>query len=233
MEPVVLLIEDDQRLAELTTAYLAKHGVQAIRAANGKDGLELALKRGFDVVLLDLMLPDMDGLELCRQLRTRSSVPVIMLTARGEEADRVMGLELGADDYLPKPFAPRELLARIRAQTRRARGLVGPSLETLTAGELLLDPGRRCASCKGETLELTSYEFDILYALARNSGRVLGRERLMELAKGDCEEAFDRSIDVHVSRLRKKLGDDPVQPRYIRTVRGVGYQFVAGATDAG
>jgi DNA-binding response OmpR family regulator len=155
-------------------------------------------------------------------------VPIIMITARGEEADRVLGLEIGADDYLPKPFAPRELLARIRAQVRRARGRAGPRLQPVFVGDLALDPGRRTATLNGVPLDLTGYEFSLLYALAGRAGRVLSREQLMELAKGSADESFERSIDVHVSRLRQKLGDDPRSPRLIKTVRGVGYQYAAG-----
>ena len=221
-----LMIEDDVRLAGLTRDYLARHGVELTLAARGDAGLELALRQSFDLVLLDLMLPGVGGIELCQRLRARSDVPIIMLTARGEEADRVLGLELGADDYLPKPFSPRELLARIRAQVRRARGGAGPRHHLLRVGDLVLDPGARAARLAGRPLDLTGYEFSLLYVLCERAGRVLSRERLMELAKGSAEEAFDRSIDVHVSRLRHKLGDSSRSPRRIKTVRGVGYQYV-------
>jgi two-component system response regulator RstA len=150
-----------------------------------------------------------------------------MLTARGEEADRVLGLELGADDYLPKPFSPRELLARAQALVRRARGLAGPAAKPVVVGELELDPGALRASLRGRELDLTAYEFRLLHALAERAGRVLARERLLELVRGSAEEAFDRSIDVHISRLRAKLGDDPRRPRLLKTVRGAGYQLVA------
>lgn len=221
-----LLVEDDARLAKLTTAYLARHGVTATVVGDGEAGLAEAGRHRYDVVLLDLMLPGMSGIEVCQALRARSDVPIIMLTARGEEADRVLGLELGADDYLPKPFSPRELLARVRAAVRRARGQAGPRLRALSVGELVLDPGTRVARLSGASLDLTSYEFSLLYALAEHAGRALSRDRLMELARGNAEEAFDRSIDVHVSRLRQKLDDDPRRPRWIRTVRGVGYQML-------
>jgi DNA-binding response OmpR family regulator len=191
--------------------------------ADGRLGLDEALRGRFDAVLLDLMLPGKDGLEVCRALRDRSDVPILVLTARGEEADRVLGLELGADDYLPKPFSPRELLARIRAVTRRARGRAGPSRDTIRVGALQLDPAARRVTLDGAEVALTGYEFSLLEALARRAGRVLSREQLMELAKGSAEDAFDRSIDVHVSRLRQKLGDDPKRPRLIKTVRGAGY----------
>lgn len=221
-----LLVEDDARLASLTATYLARHGVTTSIAADGEQGLAAAGGRRFDVVLLDLMLPGLSGIEVCQRLRARSDVPIIMLTARGEEADRVLGLELGADDYLAKPFSPRELLARIRAAVRRARGLAGPRLRGLSVGGLLLDPGTRGAWLEGARLEVTSYEFDLLYALAENAGRALSRERLMELARGSAEDAFDRSVDVHVSRLRQKLGDSARGSTWIRTVRGVGYQLM-------
>jgi DNA-binding response OmpR family regulator len=178
-------------------------------------------------VLLDLMLPGKDGLEVCRELRARSDVPIIVLTARGEEADRVLGLELGADDYLAKPFSPRELLARIRAVVRRARGRAGPEAGVVRVGGLVVDPAARRVTLDGRDIALTGYEFALLDALARRAGRVLSREQLMELAGGNAEEAFDRSIDVHVSRLRQKLGDDPKRPRLIKTVRGAGYLLAA------
>jgi two-component system response regulator RstA len=216
----VLLVEDDHRLATLTREYLERHGLVVTLAADGTRGLELALRQRFDVVLLDIMLPGLDGLEVCRRLREHSDVPVLMITARGEEADRVLGLEIGADDYVPKPFSPRELLARVRATVRRSRG------QGVVVGPLVVDPGTRRATLSGAELDLTGYEFDLLLALCERAGRVLSREQLMELARGSAEEAFDRSIDVHVSRLRQKLGDDPRRPRFIRTVRGVGYQFL-------
>ncbi len=220
---LVLLVEDDRRLAGLTSEYLAGHGVEVTHVADGKEGLEQALRGRWDAVLLDLMLPGLDGLSVCRELRARSDVPILVLTARGEEADKVMGLELGADDYLSKPFSPRELLARLRAVTRRAKGKAGPPTVTVKVGGLELDPAARRAVLDGRELPLTGYEFDLLRALAERAGRILSREQLMELAKGSAEEAFDRSIDVHVSRLRQKLGDDPKRPRLIKTVRGAGY----------
>ncbi len=226
-----LLVEDDARLAALTAEYLAGHGVVVTRAGDGQRGLEEALRHRYDVVLLDLMLPVKDGLEVCRELRARSDVPVIVLTARGEEADRVMGLELGADDYLAKPFSPRELLARIRAVVRRARGRAGPALRPVKVGRLAVDPAARRATLGGKDLPLTGYEFSLLYALASRAGRVLSREQLIEMAGGSADETFDRSVDVHVSRLRHKLGDDPKRPRLLKTVRGAGY-LLPGEGDA-
>jgi DNA-binding response OmpR family regulator len=218
-----LLVEDDPRLAALTREYLGGHGVAVEVASDGRRGLQEALRGRWDVVLLDLMLPGLGGLELCRELRARSDVPIIMLTARGEEADRVMGLELGADDYLAKPFSPRELLARIRSVTRRAKGRAGPPLKPVKVGALIIDPSARRVTLRGQEVALTAYEFALLHALAERAGRVLSRERLMELATGSAEESFDRSVDVHVSRLRHKLGDDPKRPRILKTVRGAGY----------
>ncbi|HEY3451196.1 MAG TPA: response regulator transcription factor [Myxococcales bacterium] len=224
-EPTVtaLLIEDDERLARLTADYLQGHQVLVTTVGDGAKGLDEALKHRYDVVLLDVMLPGMDGLQVCRSLRERSDVPIVMLTARGEEADRVMGLELGADDYLPKPYSPRELLARINALLRRAKGKAGPSTKAIEIGSLKVDPGGRRATLEGRELSLTSYEFDLLKTLAERAGRVLSREQLMEVAKGSADESFDRSIDVHVSRLRAKLGDDPRHPKLLKTVRGAGY----------
>lgn len=223
-EPLsVLYVEDDERLARLTAQYLTSHGVTVALVGRGDLALAEILRVRPDVVLLDLMLPGEDGLEVCRKLRERVDVPIIMVTARTEEADRVMGLEGGADDYLGKPFSSRELLARIRAQARRARGKAGPQSPRIEIGDLVVDTVTMTASLKGRRLELTSYEFALLRALAERPGRVLGREQLLELMHGSAEEAFDRSIDVHVSRLRHKLEDDPRSPRLLKTIRGVGY----------
>ncbi|HET8539776.1 MAG TPA: response regulator transcription factor [Anaeromyxobacter sp.] len=220
---LALLVEDDARLAALTKEYLEGHGVAVVHAGDGRRGQEEALTGRYDVVLLDLMLPGKDGLDVCREVRARSDVPIVVLTARGEEADRVMGLELGADDYLAKPFSPRELLARIRAVVRRAKGRAGPARDLVRVGSLVVDPAARRVTLRGREVALTGYEFALLEALARRAGRVLSREQLMELARGTAEEAFDRTVDVHVSRLRQKLGDDPKRPRLIKTVRGAGY----------
>jgi two-component system, OmpR family, response regulator len=223
----ILLVEDDERLAALTREYLERHGAVVTVARDGGTGLREALRGRHDVVLLDLMLPGMDGIEVCRRVRERLDVPIIMITACGEEADRVLGLEIGADDYVPKPYSPRELLARVRAVVRRARGRAGPGAKLVTRGRLILDPGTREAKLAGTPLDLTGHEFALLLALAERAGRVLGREQLMELAGGSAEDAFDRSVDVHVSRLRHKLGDDPRRPRLIKTVRGAGYCYAA------
>lgn len=222
----VLLIEDDQRLAALTREYLQRQGVVVSHEADGRRGLDQALRHRFDCILLDLMLPGLDGIQVCQKIRARSDVPILMLTARGEEADRVMGLELGADDYIPKPYSPRELLARVRSAVRRARGQAGPASRPLAVGDLELDPGARQARLAGALVDLTAYEFSLLQALVERAGRVLSREQLMDLAGGDPAEAFDRSVDVHISRIRAKLGDDPRRPERIKTVRGVGYLFM-------
>jgi len=227
-EPIsVVYVEDDAKLARLTARYLESHGVRVTIAGDGREGMAAALRERPDVVLLDLMLPGMDGLEVCRQLRTRLDVPILMLTARGEEADRVMGLEGGADDYIAKPFSSRELLARVRAQARRARGRSGPRSELIVAGRLEVDPVGRRVLVDGRLLSLTTYEFDLLRVFAERAGRVLTREQLVDFVRGSADEAFDRSIDVHISHLRKKLGDDPKNPRILKTVRGVGYLFAA------
>ncbi|HEY8209017.1 MAG TPA: response regulator transcription factor [Myxococcaceae bacterium] len=224
----VLLIEDDDRLARLTAKYLESHGLVVSVATDGRSGLAEALKSPPDVVLLDLMLPQLSGMEVCRELRAKSDVPIVMVTALGEEADKVLGLEGGADDYLPKPFSSRELLARVRAQSRRARGRSGPGAERVQVGALSIDAGSHSARLDGRVLPLTSAEFALLAALARRPGRVLSRDQLIELTKGSADEAFDRSIDVSISRLRQKLGDDPKNPRYLKTVRGVGYLLADG-----
>jgi two-component system response regulator RstA len=222
----VLLVEDDEKLATLTSDYLIRYGVAVTVAGTGEEGLEEVQAGSFDVILLDVMLPGLSGLEVCQQLRRNTDVPIIMITARGEEADRVLGLEMGADDYIPKPYSARELLARIRATVRRVRGQLGPKKNLVSVGGLVLDPGSLEAKLHGKILDLTGYEFSLLFALVEKAGRVLSREQLMELARGSAEEAFDRSIDVHVSRLRQKLGDDPRKPKLIKTVRGVGYQYL-------
>jgi two-component system OmpR family response regulator len=190
--------------------------------ADGNSALREGLRSDIDVVVLDLMLPGRDGFEVCRELRSKSHVPIIAVTARVEVADRVLGLSLGADDYVTKPFSARELLARIEAVARRAQGRAGPEAQ-LRVGRLQLDAASLTATLDGRALQLTAYEFALLRVLADNAGRVLSRERLLELAKGSADEAFDRSIDVRISRLRHKLGDDPKHPVLLKTVRGSGY----------
>jgi len=224
----VLLVEDDTRLAQLTARYLESHGVVVTVVHDGLEGQAEALRRQYDCIVLDLMLPGRDGLEVTRELRARTDVPILMVTARAEEADRVLGLEVGADDYVTKPFSPRELLARIRATVRRVRGQAGPQQQTVQVGALVLDPQRMTVTLDGKPIEVTAYEFSILRALAQRPGRVLSREQLLDLAKGSAELSFDRSIDVHVSRLRAKLGDDSRSPKILKTVRGVGYLLAGG-----
>ena len=219
----VLLVEDDERLSSFVAEYLQQQGLGVVRVGDGQQALTEASRRRFDVVVLDLMLPGRDGLDVCRDLRTTSDVPVIVVTARVSETDRVLGLELGADDYLTKPFSVRELLARIRAVVRRAQGRVGPGASVIKVGKLALHLGSMRATLDGRELDLTAYEFGLLRALAERRGHVLTREQLLELAKGSGVDAFDRSIDVRISRLRHKLGDDPRRPALLKTVRGAGY----------
>lgn len=221
----VVYIEDDAKLGRLTVKYLEGHGLSVTLVAEPNEGIACVLRERPDVVLLDLMLPGIDGFEVCRRLRERVDTPIIMVTALGEEADRVMGLEGGADDYIAKPFSSRELLARIRAQARRGRGQAGPAQALVGAGKLTIDAAMRRATFDGADLALTTYEFDLLRVFAERPGRVLSREQLVELVRGSADEAFDRSIDVHISHLRKKLGDDPRNPRMLKTIRGVGYLF--------
>ncbi len=221
-----LLVEDDKKLATLVAEFLLQNGVEVTVAGDGAQALHELGVRKFDILLLDLMLPGMDGLTLARRIRERYTLPIIMVTARGDDADKIVGLELGADDYLAKPFNPRELLARIRAVLRRAH----PAEEKLaeggrfTSGGLAIDFAAREVWVDDQRQNLTAHEFELLGALAKNAGRVLSREQLLDLIKpGAADEAFDRSVDVHVSRLRQKIEPDPRHPRYVKTVRGAGY----------
>jgi DNA-binding response OmpR family regulator len=224
----VVYVEDDARLARLTTQYLTSHGVDVHGVAHGDLAVAEIMRVQPDVVLLDLMLPGVDGFEICRQVRARLDVPIIMVTARGDEADRVAGLEGGADDYVAKPFQSRELLARIRAQARRHRGEVGPRPERLEVGALVVDSGAMTVTLDGRAIALTSIEFALIHALAQRAGRVLAREQLLQLLHGSAEEAFDRSIDVLVSRVRAKLEADPRNPKLLKTIRGAGYVLTPG-----
>jgi DNA-binding response OmpR family regulator len=225
----VLMIDDDRELSGMVERYLAPFGIELTSRPDAESGLALLRRGGFEAVILDVMLPDLDGLEVCRRLRAGSELPVLMLTARGDEEDRIVGLELGADDYLPKPFNPRELLARLRALLRRGRS--GAPGGRLRFGSLEIDKGARVVRKDGETRPLTSYQFDLLCALADSAGRVLSREALMSRVRGTALEAFDRSIDVHVSRIRAAIEDDPRRPRRILTVRGAGYVFAREAEE--
>ena len=219
----ILLIEDDQRLAELVKKYLTDAGFSIIAANTGGTGLTLHDRESFDALILDLMLPDMDGLDVCRKVRARAQTPILMLTARGEAMDRVVGLEMGADDYLPKPFEPRELLARLRAILRRSKS--DNRADIMHFGRLEIDTGAREVRLDGKSKPLTSYQFALLVALAQHAGRVMSRDAIMDLMKHEPLEAFDRSIDVHISRVRAAIEDDVKRPRRIITVRGAGYVF--------
>jgi two-component system OmpR family response regulator len=217
----VLCIDDDSRLYQLLASYLGPNGVTLEHAADGRQGLA-ALDAGvYDAVLLDVMMPGLDGIEVCRRIRAKSGIPVIMLTAKGDETDRVVGLEIGADDYVPKPFSPRELLARLRAVLRRSSPEAVQA--TLTIGDIAVEIASREVRVGGNPIELTGVEFDILLALARRPGRVVPRDTLLSQAGRQDVAVGDRTVDVHVSHLRRKLGDDPKSPRLIKTVRGVGY----------
>jgi two-component system phosphate regulon response regulator OmpR len=209
----------------MVSDYLIAAGFLVDRRFTGRDGLVALDGAAFDAVILDVMLPDIDGFEVCRRIRARGETPILMLTARGEEMDRIVGLEIGADDYLPKPFSPRELQARLRAILRRGRTPARREDAGMRFGRLQIDRESRMVRVDGEEKTLTSYQFDLLAALAENAGRVLNRERLMDLVKGEELEAFDRSIDVHISRIRSAIEDDPKHPRRILTVRGAGYVF--------
>jgi len=229
--PHLLMIDDDARLAAMVRDYLASNGFVVQSAGSAAAGLErLAREPGkFDLVLLDLMLPDGDGLDLCRRIRAQgddnADVPILMLTAKGDPLDRVVGLEIGADDYLPKPFEPRELLARIRAVLRR-RGEHRNGADVLRFGALEIDRGARAVRVGGATRSLTSHQFDLLVLLAERAGRVLSREQILDLMHGAATDpAFDRSIDVHIARIRAAIEDDPRAPKRIVTVRGAGYVF--------
>ncbi|MDR2991790.1 MAG: response regulator transcription factor [Burkholderiaceae bacterium] len=225
----LLIIDDDQRLSGMVSEYLSQSGYTVERAYEGAAGLAALQHNQYDLVILDLMLPDMDGLDVCRQIRAlpiqASNVPVLMLTAKGDPMDRVIGLELGADDYLSKPFEPRELLARVRTILRRNGNAPAPS-SAMRFGALEIDPGARRATLNGELIMLTSYQFDLLVALAEHAGHVLSRDQIMEQVRGREMESFDRSIDVHIGRIRSAIETDAKNPKRILTVRGMGYVFV-------
>jgi two-component system phosphate regulon response regulator OmpR len=220
----ILIIDDDVNLNSLLTEYLQKFGHKLVSETTAAAGRKRLRRELPDLLILDVMLPDTDGLTLCREFREEYDLPIIMLTARGEVADRVMGLELGADDYVPKPFEPRELVARIQSVIRRARDR--SQGEVLVCGGLRLETETRRVELDGNGVELTTMEFELLRGLMESRGRVMSRDRLLERLRGIDSDVFDRSIDMLISRLREKLGDDPRQPRFIRTVRMSGYQFV-------
>lgn len=232
----ILIIDDDRALCGLVRDYLAPFGYAVEGAYTGPDGLALAESGAFDAVILDVMLPGLDGFEVLKRLRQSSTIPVLMLTARGEDIDRILGLEMGADDYLPKTFSTRELLARLRAVTRRSFQARKPEAPLPTppviVGGLRIEPAARMAYVDGAPINLTPVEFDLILCLAKAAGRVLTRDQLLDAIAGREYEVFDRSIDVHISSLRKKLEDDPRQPRFIRTVRAVGYLLIDNAEPA-
>ncbi|TDO07711.1 MULTISPECIES: winged helix-turn-helix domain-containing protein [Halomonas] len=222
----VLIIEDDERLADLTRDYLEANGFRVTVEADGARGVERILALQPELVILDLMLPGEDGLSICRRVRSEYPGPIMMLTARTDDMDQVLGLEMGADDYVPKPVQPRVLLARMRALLRRAEPAEASEETCLTFADLVIDNTTREACMDGERVDLTSAEFDLLWLLASNAGRVLTREEIFERLRGIKYDGQDRSIDVRVSRIRPKIGDDPNQPHRIKTVRSKGYLFV-------
>lgn len=221
----ILVVEDDPRLADMLLEYLGQAGFRVTVAPSGRTALERGSADEYDAIVLDLMLPDLDGLDVCRQLRTTSDTPILMLTGRGDAIDRIVGLEIGADDYVPKPFEPRELLARLRAILRRRVSGKPVAERPLHFGRLEIDTAARAVRVDGKLCDLTSYQFDLLVTLANKAGRVLSRDVLMDLVKGEHLDAFDRSIDVHISRIRAAIEDDPKKPRRVITVRGAGYVF--------
>lgn len=221
----ILIIDDDVELCELVKEYLTREGFEVEAVHNGDKGLERALSGDHALIVLDLMLPGMMGLDVLRRLRSESRIPVLILTARGEDVDRIVGLEIGADDYLAKPFNPRELLARVRAILRRSQGGPASSAAAVRVGDVELDPGARTVTRDGQPLELTAVEFSLLEALMRAAGQVVTREYLAQTVLGRRFVAYDRSIDMHVSKLRKKLGTQPGDGERIKTVRGVGYIY--------
>lgn len=225
----VLLVDDDEKLRKLLVEYLVGYDFQVVTLADGEAVLKTIKKEEPEIIILDVMLPGKDGLEVLKEVRMESHVPIIMLTAKGEEADRVVGLELGADDYLPKPFSPRELLARIKAVLRRLEPKTDADEETLRieAGNLVLDKAGQRLLIQGREVPLSSTEYRVLKVLMENPNRVLSRDRLMTLARGKDFMAFDRSIDVHISKLRAKLESDPRSPKRIKTIWGTGYMFVS------
>jgi DNA-binding response OmpR family regulator len=229
VEIKVLIIDDDVKLCRLVKEYLRPMGFEVDAAHTGAIGLKKALSGDFHVLILDVMLPEMDGFEVLKQLRKESNIPVLMLTALGDETDRIVGLEMGADDYLPKTFSTRELLARLRAVTRRYYHKTDTQLndeDSIIVGNLRINNSSRSAQLKGDPLLLTPIEFDLLSSLAKAAGRVLTRDQLLDAVAGRDYEVFDRSIDVHISSLRRKLGDNPREPVFIKTVRSAGYMFI-------
>jgi len=227
----VLIIEDDEPLAAMLSEYLGSYGFAVTARATAMDGLQRLRHDRFAALVLDVMLPDLDGFEVCRRVRAESDIPILMLTARGTDLDRIVGLELGADDYLPKPFNPRELLARLRAILRRRVPAGMPHTAPLRFGRLEIDRDARVVRVDSTERVLTSYQFELLCVLAINAGHVMSREALLDRVRGEELDAFDRSIDVHISRIRAAIEDDPKHPRRIITVRGAGYVFAKYQDD--
>jgi len=226
MKPTILIIDDDQKLNQLLEQYLEDFGFDAISAIHPREGMKKLEKASPDLIILDVMLPDMNGFEVCKTIRKKSRVPIIMLTARGELMEKVVGLELGADDYLPKPFEPRELVARIQSILRRT-GKTSTD-EIIQSGKLTIDLKRQAAKLDGILLPLTTHEFTALSLMVRNPGKVMDRDTILQELRGiDCD-AFNRSVDITMSRLRQKLNDDPKMPSFIKTVWGAGYVFIGG-----
>jgi len=221
----ILVVDDEARIVKLVRDYLERAGFAVLSARDGETAVLLARREQPDLIILDLMLPGVDGLDVCRRLRQESAVPIIMLTARVEEADRIVGLELGADDYVTKPFSPRELVARVRAALRRASGQIGPA-SIIRTGDLQLDTISMTATIGGQPVDLTPTEFQLLVTLARQPGRIFSREQLLEAIHGVAFDGYDRSVDSHIKNLRRKIEPDPRQPRRIETVYGVGYRLV-------
>jgi DNA-binding response OmpR family regulator len=221
----ILVVDDEARIVKLVRDYLERAGFSVLTARDGETAMQLVRREQPDLIVLDLMLPGVDGLDVCRRLRHESGVPIIMLTARVEEADRIVGLELGADDYVTKPFSPGELVARVRATLRRVKGQIGPAT-VLRAADVELDTAALAATVAGRPVDLTPTEFQVLATLVRQPGRIFSREQLLEAVHGIAFDGYDRSVDSHVKNLRRKIEPDPRQPRYIQTVYGVGYRFV-------
>jgi two-component system alkaline phosphatase synthesis response regulator PhoP len=225
MAQTILVVDDEARIVKLVRDYLERAGFDVIAAPDGEMALRLARRQQPDLIVLDLMLPGVDGLDVCRRLRRESGVPIIMLTARVEEADRIVGLELGADDYVTKPFSPGELVARVRATLRRANGQLEPAT-VVRAGDVELNTAALTAEFAGRPVDLTPTEFQLLTTLVRQPGRIFSREQLLKAVHGIAFDGFDRSVDSHIKNLRRKIEPDPRLPRYIQTVYGVGYRFV-------
>ena len=222
----VLIVDDDPGIVKVVRAYLEQAGHDVLAAYDGKKAMQIARHDRPDVVILDLMLPEMDGWDVCRALRKESDVPIIMLTARVEESDKLVGLELGADDYVTKPFSPRELVARVRSVLRRAQGLPSKP-ERISQGDITIDLSRHAVDVRGESVDLTPTEFDLLATLMEDPGRAFTRSQLLELVQGYAYEGYERTIDVHIRNLRTKIESDPRKPQYVQTVYGIGYRFAA------